>query len=679
VRKTTLELHPGMGPAVLQHLSRFTDLDGLLARYPGAAEGFVAGQAVASAVSELFHDGLAIAYNDVDVFILSERFERAQSQVLTTLDFDQATLGVQYRQLTVELTTVYEVCHTQRHGMLNEVRCRPIVNFKRYPARASQAFLQSFDLNCVQVGVRLSDGALCWTSAFEQFLATRQMLVASVKTPVHTAIRWLRKKAELEGVFGHDDHAMELLSAVRTRIGQQVTSAAEFTSWHRTLSARLQFGPGYLAKAQAVASSLGKYFELQSVPQARISLYTLSPRGHLNDELVKAEVVDHALPTYARALQGHWKRHVCGQLLEHFRAAAQRRGAMYQRVQVEGVAAVAALRSKRDANRLDKAVKEHAGLAPAMLCLSTPQLLALVDALDTIAVEQGLWVWGVFEQLEQAGFAELAGSTPANMLDTVRKLMADTHRALELVLAKRKHPLKALLPAVEFEGFRIEELTSFKELAHETARLHHCVAGYWHSVVSDQCRIIRLSKHRVQESLTMELVRRGRGWHNCQLRGLHNRQSTTAEIEVAERYVDMANLQSLAGSVGLQLPRPIVLGVARGAPLAMRMLRTLVTDGVGRSNLRVARRLRPLKPLVVRWLGGELMLSAAAEGARLPYSEAMNWRAWLKVLPPLAGARLALLVGKITPAEATRQIGEALAGARTAAHGVVDFADDLPF
>lgn len=678
MRNTLPQLHASMGAAVLKHLSRYADLTGLLGRYKGAVDGFVAGQAVASAVSELFHDGLGVVYNDVDVFMLSEYFERPGNQALATLDFETLRLASHYRQLVVELTTVYEVCRTRRQGMLNEVLCKPLVAFDTHPRESAQAFLRSFDLNCVQVGVRLSDGALVWTPAFEHFLATRQMLVANVKTPVHTAIRWFRKKAELEGVFGHDDHAMELLAAVRARV-ENTKAIAGSQSYQRMLAAQSQFGRSYADKAQSVISRLGNYFDMAPTEHAHLELYTLNPRGQLNDELVQADTFDQVLPTYARALQGYWKRHVCEQLLTQLRAPEAKRGVLRMNIAVEGVEAVQALTSSRDARRLDKAVREHSSLLRSMLFMDTRQQLAFVTALEVLSAEQGLWVYGVFEQLDQKLLDTLSQVAPSNMLEQARHVLTQQHDALQQALHRRATPLKALLPAVELDGFLVEELVEFKPLAEESARLHHCVAGYWHAVVSDRCRIVRLSKPRVQESLTMELVPRGTGWANVQLRGLHNRNHTSQERQTAERYVDMVNVSLLLAQVGIRPPVQSLAFLVRKQPALMRWVRTRMLGDRRHKASTWQDRLRSVQPRLATWLGAAPLKTALKQGLRSPHWGTLQWTAFWCMVKGIVRVRLAVLAGSASVSEAPAMLAQALGQPQLRAAGHDELDDDIAF
>src|SRR3546814_2622089 len=53
-----------------------------------------------------------------------------------------------------------------------------------------QVLIQSFDLNCTQVGVDLSTGRLEWSPAFEAFIRSRQLEISNVQTPHHTIMRY---------------------------------------------------------------------------------------------------------------------------------------------------------------------------------------------------------------------------------------------------------------------------------------------------------------------------------------------------------------------------------------------------------------------------------------------------------------------------------------------------------
>lgn len=594
-------LHAGMGAAVLRHLSQFASLDGLLDKH-GAKGGFIAGQAVASAVSELFYAGCAVSYNDVDAFLFSDNFAQ-QRRVLSLLEFEELTRTVQYDHIVLSTEAVYTVVQTRREGMLNEVLCRLAYRdaFLETDVLA-QAFLKSFDLNCVQVAVRLSDQQLVWTPAFEAFLANRELLVMNVKTPIHTAVRWFRKKVELAGVYGHDDKTMELLASSVARVQARRAKwggSAKFDIM-KAWEAQVAFGKGYSAKAASVASDLSRYFDLVPVTGKHIALNTLVPRGCERPELVETDCLDMLLPTYARALQGHWRRHVC----EQVKAALELPGTSLRLISValDGPEKAADGRWMRELARLDKILEEHAGLQHLMGRMDTARQLVFVDAVRAIAQREGLWVYGVFEQLYEMP-RELSTMALAQMPPYLEDLFAKQVAHFEEQSRTAVRP-QACLPDMEWAGYRVTELVSFKAMLEEGVRMHHCVGGYFGSMLEGRCRILRLQRPRVQDSLTLELRRAGRGWAVAQLRGLQNHPASDEQLQAFKDLALRLNLQCAATALGLPLSWARADWLAGRYPgLAVKLEQAVTGDW--RAHLK--QRWRSVR---ARWLPGGQRLSA---------------------------------------------------------------------
>lgn len=682
-----------MGAAVIAHLSRYANLSGLLERH-GATEGFIAGQAVASAISELYHDGKGVAYNDVDAFLLSNAFNRKDNQLLTTLDFETLRIGLAYKHLTPMVCTVYEVCGTQRDGMLNEVLCSPQVSFEGAPYMAAMLFLQSFDLNCVQVGVRLSDQQLVWTPAFETFMATREMLVMNIKTPMHTAIRWFRKKQELEGVFGHDDRSMELLTTAILHNRRELEEAVTLSVAH-PLQAQSLFGPGYAEKARAVRSTLARYFDLVCIDDSRyhMPLHRLEPQSTPQRELLEANVPPMTLPLYARALQGHWKRHVCSSILEAFNAPEDDEVRMA--VFVEGVDALhpTLLGHERNARLLRKSFHEHQHLRRYLPCMDAAQQLAFVKALKELSHREGLWVYGIFETLENYRVAELGKVPAADMATAVERRFREEVAENERLVAERPEPLKPLLDAMEMNGYRISELTTFRELADESTRMHHCVAGYFRSMVQGRRRIVRLHRERARDSLTMELVKDEAGvWRSVQLRGVCNRIATPDERKVGEQYVALANVQELARRMKLSVPAAWLQALGDKAPGLLRRLYALAAPGdVNLRHPRLWQRLlspltepvRKLQQPLMRWMTAPLHAGAVLirEGEDYRRPGNASWCGFCRASWALLKARLELAFGRLKLDSVHDRLSSVLEfkRARPVADGLDDFVDDVPF
>jgi hypothetical protein len=598
-----------MGPAVLQHLSQFADFANLQEKR-GATEGYIAGQAVASAVSELFRSGFGVAYNDVDAFLFSHGFEQNTRRVLSTItSFDLAPEN-QYGHVVLAANAVYAVNSTEREGMLNEVLCRYCDYAPRDTDAMAQAFLRSFDLNCVQVAVRLHDQQLVWTPAFEQFLTNQELLVMNVKTPVHTAVRWFRKKAELEGVFGHDDKTMALLATSLARVRQRLAECHPESGilWQRSLRAQTCFGKVYAEKAAEVAGELGRYFDVVNVTDRQIALQTLVSRGGEIAELVTAPCSDLVLPTYARALQGHWRKHVCDQMVEALRTPSD--SMAHKNVALEGPQAIAALSSPKDLAMLDKLCAEHGGISHQMGYMNTARQLAFVRELKDMAHREGLWVFGVFEHMEQVS-KDLATVDTTQLRAYMEAKFAEAVLQYEEMSRTSEANMPRIKPTAML-GYRVSELVSFKDLLEEGSRMHHCVGGYFRTVVEGSSRILRLQRHRVEDCLTVQLYRGfggGKGWSLNQVHGLQNRQASPEEYAVAQRLALLVNIQTALQCVKVSPSLPTLERVAQRMPALALMLDKAVTKR--RKQHYGQTWLGRLKQQVKRWKSGVFYLPAA--------------------------------------------------------------------
>jgi hypothetical protein len=573
------KLHADMGPVILRHLAQFGDHTQLLNK-PGILDGYIAGQAVASAVSELFRSGLAVAYNDVDAFLFSNEIENNSRKVLATITSYDLMPDCHYGQVSLASNAVYGVNSTARDGMLNEVFCRYLSFAPRDEDEMAQAFLRSFDLNCVQVAVRLKDQKLVWTPAFEQFLETREMLVMNVKTPVHTAVRWFRKKAELEGVFGHDEKTMALLASSLVRVKNRLADCSPGSGilWERSLRAASTFGKVYGEKAAAVSGELGKYFDIVDVTDRKIALQTLESRGCEMPELVKAECSDLVLPNYSRALQGHWRKHVSDQMVEAFRAPWN--SASRRLVSMEGPEAIAALRSPKDMAMLDKLTSEHGGLGYLMSDMNTARQLEFAHELKDMVRREGVWVYGLFEHLNDAR-VELATIDREQLRPYMEQRFATAVIEYDELSRQTQASMPRLVPTPIFD-YKVSELVSFKDLLEEGSRMHHCVGGYFREVVSGHSRILRLQRHRVEDCITIQLSKdygkgANAGWFLRQVHGLQNRQASAAEQLVADRLALLVNMQSALQRIRISPSLVVLESIAVKAPAISKMLAATMT------------------------------------------------------------------------------------------------------
>ncbi len=276
--RLTQPLNPEMGPTVLAHLGKFATLP---------ARGIVAGQAVASALEDIYGGGGGV-YNDVDVFMqllspVATRFH--EGKMLDTVENFELTISnlprknedYDHLKLVPTLTSnrTYTVEGTSRRDLLN------MVFYKSRGKRdeASYQVLSGFDLNCVRVGVDLASKRLIWDRHYAEFLATSEVRIVVASTPLHSLMRLLKKKQELPKV-----HINLEASAVIANVMRQREVVADLQP---TRHAAYWFGPKYIQLARTLKEDLAPYFSLEEAWLQRNAKGALV-RGDAGDETTNA-------------------------------------------------------------------------------------------------------------------------------------------------------------------------------------------------------------------------------------------------------------------------------------------------------------------------------------------------------------------------------------------------------
>ncbi|MBK4735998.1 PcfJ domain-containing protein [Noviherbaspirillum pedocola] len=540
-----LELHEDMGPAIIARLREITDLPD---------EGYVAGQAVSSAVLEFFGCDWGISYNDVDLFRVATKEERAARQALVEAEEQRREkhyeAGTEYRyrppnnlctftrpsyhfsaygELRLSCNTRYSVLTTYRSGMLNTVACSGL-------ERGVGHLLDTFDLNNVQVGVDLKEGKLVWTPAFARFLKTRQLQIVTLHTPFHSVIRFFRKLKELAGVCGDRQSAAELVIAAFEKIRQRKPKAPTVVS---TYNLRWKFGEIYRAKFESVAEELAPYFGLVETKLREYSIYTLQPRIAAPENLLATvrawdRDIVHRLPLVANVLRGMQRSgaRAATDFLIKGAGPALEQCWLALGQGFEGNVLV------EDVKRINKTLKKHPFLLDHFIGLTLDQQQQAITILRDESQWRGLWVYGVVERAQEWSWDK----------DDVQTQLDAAEIRLGQVL---KTPL---LPTMMIGGFEIRELTTGRDLYTEGAELHHCVAGYAEAIEAGSCAIFAVRRGAQAKTwMTLELHRRPGRWGIVQFKGLQNRFATDEEAAIAERFTSYYNVAFYFGRTALSL------------------------------------------------------------------------------------------------------------------------------
>jgi hypothetical protein len=171
--------------------------------------GVVAGGSLANLIWEEV-SGNKDVINDVDIFAFThimtlEEMEEMRKVQYSKNFYDKKDVeflehynGMRIRSKTADF---FKITKVSRDGLLNTIE---ICGTKNDPL----IIIDSFDINCTQIGYSIDQDKFYWTSEFEEFINTGQLKVSNLMSPIHTAIRIVKKEDELNAKL--DDLELEM-------------------------------------------------------------------------------------------------------------------------------------------------------------------------------------------------------------------------------------------------------------------------------------------------------------------------------------------------------------------------------------------------------------------------------------------------------------------------------------
>ncbi len=504
-----------MGEAIIDHLSA-------LGRLP--QEGFLAGQSVSSALFDLFvpdSEGLSV-YNDLDVFYQAtpddQKIVERGRRTLDTVRYHDVEVHEHYGHMNLRVSRAYDIIRSYRDGLVNLVAYDNLSygmsSSAQFGPQYSQLFslLQGFDLNCTQVGVSLETKRMEWTPAFEEFVRTRQLLIANVQTPHHTAMRWFKKRLDLPGAFGRDQDAMELVSLL-----SHVKGADAHGGRLRELEhVRWRFGEKNAELYSRFSNQLAPYFDLvreeplheestrtRNRRKPAPAFYYLGARQQPDHDMIErirpwptrsiASVFNEIRAPRKQASRARLLS-VLGRGPEQGDRSLSLSLASYLRqgfVYLDGNVDMPRLKG------VDAFAVRHRPFVPYFLMLGANEQIAQRAAWAALEREHGEWIYGYVEA-RLRGYRNEDLSAEAWADDLARYLIETGDQDAVLV----KHP--------RFEAaygeYSVRELVTPRELHKEGDALHHCVGGYALAVRDRLSRILQIRHPEKHRWSTLEVV-----------------------------------------------------------------------------------------------------------------------------------------------------------------------------
>jgi hypothetical protein len=185
---------------------------------PFPKSGFIAGGALANLIWEFVSNNKAII-NDIDVFIYDGEYKKPDNgpslwnsekrEKLTYLSTDKSVI-IHYNGLSTSLVAkeYYKINKCENEGIFNKIYYEASTNDVKI-------IIDSFDINCTQIGYSIEDNKFYWTKDFEEFLKTSDLKLVNLLSPSHSAIRLVKKKDELN--CNLSDSEIELCSIAISR------------------------------------------------------------------------------------------------------------------------------------------------------------------------------------------------------------------------------------------------------------------------------------------------------------------------------------------------------------------------------------------------------------------------------------------------------------------------------
>jgi len=179
-------------------------LDFIKSTYPNFPKsGFIAGGSLANLIWEQVSGNIA-KINDIDVFVFEKVIDRSNEDVSNWVT--SSVLNPQklfyHKKEKVYFEDYSGLCVTSQSKdfyYIESTSNEGIYNFVNYSAnrRDPQVIIDSFDINCTQIGYSINEDKFYYTPEFLDFLKTGNLQLTNLMSPAHSAIRLVKKKHDL--------------------------------------------------------------------------------------------------------------------------------------------------------------------------------------------------------------------------------------------------------------------------------------------------------------------------------------------------------------------------------------------------------------------------------------------------------------------------------------------------
>jgi len=156
--------------------------------------GFLSGGSLANLVWEKVSGNKAVI-NDIDIYHLHSIIDKANEEELRQKQNFQKKDKIVYEDysgisINFKLSSFYIIEKVSTNGILNEIEYKS-------NTEDPKIIIESFDINCCQIGYDLATDKFYWTKEFEEFLTTGEIRLVNLSSPAHSAMRLVKKQIDL--------------------------------------------------------------------------------------------------------------------------------------------------------------------------------------------------------------------------------------------------------------------------------------------------------------------------------------------------------------------------------------------------------------------------------------------------------------------------------------------------
>jgi hypothetical protein len=256
-------------------------LDQIKTKWELPNSGFLAGGALGNATWNILK-GKNAPINDLDIYRLVE----LKNQI-STREMKEKQHFTKNEKWVYEDYTGLNVGYQQKGWYtIEKVSVDGIYNFVDYKSSTDDKsiVIDSFDINCCQIGYDIDNDKFIWTKDFETFLRTDELRLTNLTSPAHSAIRLAKKKNDLDAKL--PDIELNIISYAMKHIKFMDTQKFRFKERYANMYKTYEF-------------ELNKHFDLvrdHEIEEYLINnlgvydfIWTLEPKNQ-EIELIKGEV-----------------------------------------------------------------------------------------------------------------------------------------------------------------------------------------------------------------------------------------------------------------------------------------------------------------------------------------------------------------------------------------------------